>query len=83
MRGSNAELLQLLSQEYFDKLAHDENRFASDSNTDDLPRNHVRQGTTRTLVSLFGPVTVTRLGYSQRHANSLFPLDTQLILHVD
>ena len=83
IRDSGAELLRLLLQGHLDKLAHDENRFASVSNADDLPRNHVRQGTTRTLVSLFGPVTVTRLGYSQRHASSLFPLDAQLNLHVD
>lgn len=83
IRGSGAELLRLLLQGHLDKLAHDENRFASVSTADSLPRNHVRQGTTRTLVSLFGPVTVTRLGYSQRHASSLFPLDAQLNLHVD
>ena len=83
IRGSGAELLRLLLQGHLDKLAHDENRVASVSTADSLPRNHVRQGTTRTLVSLFGPVTVTRLGYSQRHASSLFPLDAQLNLHVD
>ena len=60
IRGSGAELLRLLLlQGHLDKLAHDENRFASVSTADSLPRNHVRQGTTRTLVSLFEPVTVT------------------------
>ena len=75
--------LRSLLQGHLDKLAHDENRFASVSTADGLPRNHVRQGTTRTLVSLFEPVTVTRLSYSQRQASSLFPLDAQLNLHVD
>ena len=83
IRDSCAELLRLLLQGHLDKLAHDESRFASVSTADSLPRNHVRQGTTRTLVSLFGPVTVTRLGYSQRQASSLFLLDAQLNLHVD
>ena len=63
IRDSGAELLRLLLQGHLDKLAHDESRFASVSTADSLPRNHVRQGTTRTLVSLFGSVTVTRLSY--------------------
>ena len=82
IRDSGAELLRLLLG-HLDKLAHDEGRFASVSTVDSFLRNHVRQGTTRTLVSLFGPVTVTRLGYSQRQASSLFLLDAQLNLHVD
>ena len=82
IRDSGAELLRLLLG-HLDKLAHDEGRFASVSTVDSFLRNHVRQGTTRTLVSLFGPVTVTRLSYSQRQASSLFPLDAQLNLHVD
>ena len=64
IRDSGAELLRLLLG-HFDKLAHDEGRFASVSTADSFPRNHVRQGTTCTLVSLFGSVTVTRLSYSQ------------------
>ena len=83
IRGSDAKLLRLLLQGHLDKLAHDDSRFASVSTADGLPRNHVRQGTTRTLVSLFEPVTVTRLSYSQRQASSLFPLDAQLNLRVD
>ena len=83
IRDSGAELLRLLLQNHLDKLAHDENRFASVSTADCLPRNHIRQGTTRALVSLFGPVTVTQLSYSQRQASSLFPLDAQLNLYVD
>ena len=83
IRDSGAELLRLLLQDHLDKLAHDENRFASVSTADCLPRNHIRQGTTRALVSLFGSVTVTQLSYSQRQASSLFPLDAGLNLHVD
>ena len=52
IRDSGAELLRLLLG-HLDKLAHDESRFASVSTVDSFPRNHVRQGTTRTLVSLF------------------------------
>ena len=70
IRDSGAELLRLLLG-HFDKLAHDEGRFASVSTADSFPRNHVRQGTTCTLVSLFGSVTVTRLSYSQRQAIKL------------
>ncbi len=46
INSAGAELLRSLLQGHLDKLAHDENRFASVSNADDLPRNHVRQGTT-------------------------------------
>lgn len=77
------ELRRLLLQGYLDKQAHDEKQEASVTAADGLPRNHVRKGTSRTVTSLFGPVKVTRMGYSQRQASSLFPLDAQLNLHSD
>lgn len=77
------ELRRLLLQGYLDKQAHDEKRVASVTAGDGLPRNHLRKGTSRTLTSLFGPVKVTRLAYSQRQASSLFPMDAQLNLHAD
>ena len=83
IRNAGDELLRLLLQGYLDKQAHDEKREASVTASDGLSRNHVRKGTSRTLTSLFGPVKVTRLGYSQRQASSLFPLDAQLNLHAD
>lgn len=83
IRSTGDELLRRLLQGYFDKLAHEEKRFASVSNADGHARNHVRKGTSRTLTSVFGAVQVTRLGYSQRQCSSLFPLDAQLNLHAD
>ena len=83
IRNAGDELLRLLLQGYLDKQARDEKRAASVTAADCQARNHVRKGTSRPLTSLFGPVKVTRLGYSQRQASSLFPLDAQLTLHAD
>lgn len=83
IRNAGDELLRLLLQGYLDKQAHNEKRETSVTASDGHPRNHIRKNTTRPLTSLFGPVKVTRLGYSQRQVSSLFPLDAQFNLHAD
>ena len=83
VRIDGDELKRLLLQGYLDKQAHDEQRAASVTRTDGHQRNHVRKNTNRTLTSLFGPVTVTRLSYSRRQIGSLFPLDAKLNLYAD
>lgn len=45
--------------------------------------NHVRTGTSRTLNSLFGSVTVIRKSYRQRNETSVFPMDAALNLAND
>ena len=47
---------------------------------DGKARGHCRMGTSRPLMSIFGPVTVTRRGYSARGHDSRFPLDGALNL---
>lgn len=77
------ELKRLLLQGYLDKQAHDEQQAASVTGADSHSRNHLRKNTHRIITSLFGLVTVTRLSYSQRQKNSLFPLDAKLNLYAD
>jgi hypothetical protein len=45
--------------------------------------NHVKQQTNRKLTTLFGNVTVKRIGYNQRRQASQFPLDGELNLAAD
>ena len=83
VRIDGDELKRLLLQGYLDKQAYDEQQAASVTCADGHQRNHVRKNTNRTLTSLFGPVTVTRLSYSRRQIGSLFPLDAKLNLYAD
>lgn len=48
-------------------------------NFDDEVLNH-RRPSTRTLISTFGIITLTRMGYSRRGSDALFPLDGVLNL---
>ena len=77
------ELLRLMFQGYLDKQAEDEERAVSVTSTDGIPRNHIRQNTSRVLTTVFGKVTVKRLAYSQRNVSSEFPLDAGLNLNND
>lgn len=77
------ELKRLLMQGYMDKQAHDERQTLYVTDADGHQRNHVRKNTQRQVTSLFGPVTVTRMSYSQRQQSSLFPLDAKLNLYAD
>lgn len=47
--------------------------------SDGITRSHKRLRT-KTMKTLFGPITIQRLAYSTRHASSLFPLDALLNL---
>ncbi len=83
IRTEGDEVLRRLLQGYLDKQAHDERQIQSVTGTDEHQRSHVRKNTSRTVTSLFGLVTVTRKGYSQRKLSSVFPLDAQLSLNAD
>lgn len=48
--------------------------------SDDIVRNHQRQGTERQLISVFGPVQVTRTQFSSPGVASLHPVDGDLNL---
>jgi hypothetical protein len=77
------EILRQLVQVHFDVRAKEEVRRESVTGLDGVVRNHRREGCKRSLETLFGGVTVTRVGYSQRGATSLFPLDGALNLPED
>lgn len=77
------EYSRRLLQAYLDRRAAKETRRDQVVGVDDVERNHVRADCKRGLNTLFGDVTVTRLGYSQREAENLFPLDAELNLPPD
>ncbi len=77
------EVLRLLFQGYLNQTADNELSLSLITSEGDIPLNHVKNQTSRKLVSQFGPVTVTRKGYSQRQQASQFPLDAQLNLPED
>jgi hypothetical protein len=52
---------------------------ASVVGADGIHRTHKRLRQ-RTIMTLFGPLTIKRLGYSKPHTSSLFPLDAMLNL---
>ena len=77
------EVLRQLLQVHFDVRAGEEVRRESVTGSDGVVRNHRREGCKRSLETLFGEIFVTRVGYSQREATSLFPLDGVLNLPED
>ena len=83
IRTNGDELLRLMFQGYLDKQADDEVKAVSVTAADGIPRNHIRQNTSRVLTTVFGKVTVKRLAYSQRNVSSEFPLDAGLNLNND
>lgn len=78
--GDGLEILRQLVQGHFDMRAKEEVRRDSVTGSDGVVRNHRRESCKRSLETLFGEITVTRVGYSQRETTSLFPLDAELNL---
>jgi hypothetical protein len=77
------ELLRHLLQGYLDRKASTEIQQPFVNSINEIPLNHVRNQTKRTITSLFGETTVRRKGYSQRHQVSRFLLDAELNLPND
>jgi len=77
------ELLRRLLQGHLDWRANREVRRSEVIGADDIERTHVRVNCKRKLTSLFGEVSVRRMGYGTRGHNSLFPLDGELNLPDD
>ena len=77
------ELLRRLLQGHLEWRANHEGRRSGIIGADDRERTHVRVDCERKLTTLFGDVTVRRLGYSARGGTSLFPLDCELNLPDD
>lgn len=78
--GEGLEILRQLVQVHFDVRSEQEICRESVTGADGIERNHRRKGCKRKVSTLFGDITVTRVGYSQRNATSLFPLDGELNL---
>jgi hypothetical protein len=77
------ELLRRLLQGHLDLRTAREPKRAQVIGGDGVIRTHCRSGCARTLMSLFGEVSVKRIGYSARGKESVFPLDAQLNLPRD
>jgi hypothetical protein len=79
------ELLRRYVQSALDIRSRREERLSEVIGGDELVRTHVRQSCERGLITLFGEVTVDRIGYSNRIPGSvsLFPLDRELNLPPD
>ncbi|MBK7956466.1 MAG: ISKra4 family transposase [Candidatus Accumulibacter sp.] len=73
------ELLRRLMQGYLDQRAAAEERCEVVTGADGAERRHCR-ARSRSLATVFGEVTVRRLGYSGARLKSVFPLDAALNL---
>ena len=76
------ELLRRLMQAYLDQRAEAEEPLDGVIGADGQERGHCRDRS-RTLATLFGEVTVQRMGYSGIRLGSVFPLDAALNLPPD
>lgn len=75
------EIMRLLMQGYLDRVAQAEEKLADVEDADGRRRYaRVRQ---RVLMTRFGEVTVTRLGYSDHGKDSVYPLDARLNLPLE
>jgi hypothetical protein len=76
------ELLRRMMQGYLDQRAQSEEQLEGVMGADGQERWHGR-ARSRALATLFGEVTVRRLGYSGARLDSLFPMDAALNLPPD
>ena len=77
------ELLRRLLQGHLDLRTVKETKREEVKGSDGVLRRHVREACQRGLMTLFGEVTVRRLGYGARGEESIFPLDGELNLPRD
>ena len=77
------ELLRLMLQAALDRIAENEVKLPHVTNSNGHQLSHVRKVTSRKLTSLFGPVSVRRMGYSLPNKGSEFPADARLNLCED
>jgi hypothetical protein len=74
------ELLRLLYQDHLDLRAEREQRLEEVADAEGVDRPSLEAGHTRTLMTIFGEVTVTRLAYRRRGQPNLHPADAVLNL---
>ena len=77
------ELLRRLLQGHLDLRTVKETKREEVKGSDGVLRRHVREACQRGLMTLFGEVTVRRLGYGARGEESVFPLEGELNLPRD
>ncbi len=74
------DLLRLLYQDHLDLRAEREQRLDMVADANGVDRSSVEAGHARTLTTIFGEVTVTRLAYRRRAQPNLHPADGALNL---
>ncbi len=74
------ELLRLLYQDHLDLRAEREQRLGDVVDDEGVDRPCLEAGHARTLITIFGEVTVTRLAYRHRGQPNLHPADSALNL---
>jgi hypothetical protein len=80
LAADGRELLRLLYQDHLDLRAARERRLDEVIDADGVSRSSVEAGHGRTLTTVFGEVTATRLAYRRRGRTNLHPADTALNL---
>ena len=76
------ELVRTLHQDSLDLRAAREKRHGRVTGSDQVARGIVEQGHDRTLATVFGEVTLTRMAYRRRGVPNLYPADAVLNLPV-
>lgn len=76
------EIMRLLMQGYLDRVSQAEEKLAHVEGADGWQRRYARSRK-RTLMTRFGEVEVTRLGYSDHGKDSVYPLDACLNLPLE
>jgi hypothetical protein len=74
------DLLRQLFQDHLDLRALREERLPAVTGSDGVQRRRAEHGHTRTLATIFGKVTVTRIAYRAPSAANLYPADAVLNL---
>jgi hypothetical protein len=74
------EIQRRLLQDHLDARAAAERRLAEVTGPDGMVRTRSETGRERTLASVFGPVTLSRMAYRAPGVPAVHPLDEQLAL---
>ena len=80
LQARGRELLRRLHQDHLDLLAAREQRRDGVTGADGIARTRAERGHRRTLATVFGQVTMTRMAYRAPGAGNVHPLDAALNL---
>jgi hypothetical protein len=75
LKADGLEVLRQVLQDHFDLRAAREQRVEVPMGSDGRARPYVEAGHTRPLVTIFGPVAISRLAYRAKGATNLYPAD--------